>query len=87
MNITIELSYDLAKAAGVRSFQVDGAATVQDAVRLARARFGDKAQEFDSLTRFTSLVLNGVLVQHRNGHATPLADGDRLSFLKVAAGG
>jgi molybdopterin converting factor small subunit len=87
MSITVELSYDLAKAAGARSFQVDGAATVQDAVRLTRDRFGNKAGEFDSLTRFTSLVLNGVLLQHRNGQATPLADGDRLSFLKVAAGG
>jgi len=87
MKVTIELTYDMAKALGVRRFDVEDAATVAEAVRLARSRFGDQAEAFDHLTRVTALALNGVLIQHRRGAGSPLADGDTLSFLKAAAGG
>lgn len=87
MSVTLELTYDLAKVLGVRRFEVVGAATVGDALRLARARFGDHAAEYDRLTRLTMIAHNGVLIDHRRGEATPLADGDTLSLLKAAAGG
>lgn len=87
MSITVELSYDLAKALGERRLQLEGAATVADAVRQVRDRFGDRAGTFDQLTRVTALVHNGVLVNHRYGLATPLQDGDTVGFLKAAAGG
>jgi len=87
MKITVELTYDMAKALGVRRFEVEGAATVAEAVRLTRARFGDQGETFDQLTRVTALVLNGVLIQHRKGADSTLADGDTLAFLKAAAGG
>jgi molybdopterin converting factor small subunit len=33
------------------------------------------------------VAVNGVLVNYRKGLKTPLADGDRVSFVKAAAGG
>jgi molybdopterin converting factor small subunit len=87
MKVTVELTYDMAKALGARRFDLEGAETVAEAVRLTRARFGDQAEAFDQLTRVTALVLNGVLVQYRKGADSPLTDGDTLSFLKAAAGG
>lgn len=87
MSITVELTYDLAKVLGQRRLQLDSPATVADAVRQVRARFGDQAETFDRLTRVTALVHNGVLVNHRYGLATPLQDGDTVGFLKAAAGG
>ena len=87
MKVSIELTYDMAKALGVRRFQVEGAHTVAEAIALARSRFGDQAETFDQLTRVTGLVVNGVLIQYKRGPSTPLADGDTLGFLKAAAGG
>jgi molybdopterin converting factor small subunit len=86
MKITIEMTYEMAKVLGVRSFHVE-AATVAEAVRLTRTRFGDKAEAFDQLTRVTGLVINGVMVQYRSGMETALSDGDTIGFLKAAAGG
>ena len=87
MAVTVELTYDMSKALGVRSFEVDGAATVADIVRRTRERFGAQADEFEKLTRVAAVAINGVLVNHRKGMRTPVADGDRVSFLKAAAGG
>ena len=86
MSITVELTYDLAKALGERRFEIDAPATLQDVHRITREKFGDQAATFDKLTRVTALVVNGVLTHPKRGKAT-LKDGDRVSFLKAAAGG
>ena len=87
MGVTVELTYDMSKALGVRRFEVEGAATVADVVSLTRARFGERAAEFDRLTRVAAVSVNGVLATHRRGLRTPVADGDRVMFVKAAAGG
>ena len=87
MSITVELTYDMSKALGTRRFEVERAATVADIVRLTRARFGERAAEFERLTRVAALAVNGVLATHRKGLRTPVADGDRVMFVKAAAGG
>lgn len=86
MSITVELTYDLAKSLGERRFEIEAPATLQDVLRLTRERFGDQGETFDKLTRITTLVVNGVLVNRRRWNAL-LKDGDRVSFLKAAAGG
>jgi thiamine biosynthesis protein ThiS len=87
MSITIELTYDMAKALGVRRFAIDAPANLNDVHRLTRERFGELGETFDRLTRVTALVVNGVLVNPKRWRQTPLEDGDRVSFLKAAAGG
>ena len=86
MSITVELTYDLAKALGVRRFEIEGPANLQDVLRLTRERFGEQAEAFDKLTRVTAMVVNGVLVNRKRENSA-LKDGDRVSFLKAAAGG
>jgi molybdopterin converting factor small subunit len=86
VSITVELTYDLAKALGERRFEIEGPASLQDILRLTRERFGEQGETFDRLTRVTALVVNGVLV-NRTRWNSPLKDGDRVSFLKAAAGG
>ena len=87
MGVTVELTYDMSKALGVRRFEVAGAATVADVVSLTRERFGERAAEFERLTRVAAVSVNGVLATHRRGLRTPVADGDRVMFVKAAAGG
>jgi molybdopterin converting factor small subunit len=87
MPITVELTYDMSKALGVDHFEVEGAQTVDDVVRLTRQRFGDQAAQFEQLTRVAAVVVNGVMVNHRRGMKTRLADGDTVGFVKAAAGG
>jgi molybdopterin converting factor small subunit len=86
MSITVELTYDLAKALGERRLEIEAPATLQKVLRLTRERFGDQAEAFDKLTRVTALVVNGVLVNQKRKNL-PLKDGDLVSFLKAAAGG
>jgi molybdopterin converting factor small subunit len=87
MSITVELTYDLSKVLGSRQLQLEGAATVADAVRLTRERFAGRVEAFDKLTRVVNLAVNGVLINHARDQQTPLKDGDRLTFLMAAAGG
>ena len=87
MSVTVELTYDMSVALGVERFEVEGAATVAEAVAQARGRFGGKAPEFERLTRVAAVAVNGVLVNHRRGMKTRLADGDTVAFVKAAAGG
>ena len=87
MGITVELTYDMSKALGTRRFDVEGAATVADIVRLTRERFGEQEAEFERLTRVAAVSVNGVLVTHRRGLRTAVADGDRVMFVKASAGG
>lgn len=85
--ITVELTYDMSKALGMRRFEVEGARTVEDVVRIARAKFADRGADFEKLTSVTAVVVNGVMVNHRSGMRTVLNDGDVVTFLKAAAGG
>jgi len=87
MSITVELTYDLAKALGVRRLELEGTPTLRQVLALTRDRFGAEGATFDKLTRVTALVVNGVLVGQGRAQNTPLLDGDRVSFLKAAAGG
>jgi molybdopterin converting factor small subunit len=87
MPITVELTYDMSKALGVDRFEVEGAQTVDDVVRLTRTRFGEQAVKFEQLTRVAAVVVNGVMVNHRRGMKTRLANGDTVGFVKAAAGG
>lgn len=88
MSIAVELTYDMSKVLGVRSFEVNGAQTVQDVVRLTREQFGaERAEAFENLTRVAAVAVNGVLVNHKRGMKTAIADGDTVTFLKAAAGG
>ena len=86
--ITVEVTYDMAKAlGGVRRFEVAEARTVADVVRQTRERFGAQGEAFEKLTRIAAVAVNGVLSNHRKGMSTPLQDGDTVTFLKAAAGG
>jgi molybdopterin converting factor small subunit len=87
MSITVELTYDMSKALGVPRFEVEGARTVRDVVRITRERFGERGQDFEKLTRVAAVVVNGVLINHRRGMNTSLGDGDTVGFVKAAAGG
>jgi molybdopterin converting factor small subunit len=87
MSVTVQLTYDMSKALGVRRFELDGAPTVAEAVKLAGERFRGSGADFEQLTRVAAVAVNGVLVNHRRGMKTPLADGDVIAFVKSAAGG
>jgi len=87
MSITVEVTYDMSKALGTNRFEVEGAQSVQDVLRLTRDKFGQNAEEFEKLTRVASIAVNGVLVSYRRGLRSPVADGDTVTFLKPAAGG
>ncbi|MBI4518747.1 MAG: MoaD/ThiS family protein [Deltaproteobacteria bacterium] len=87
MSITVEVTYDMSKALGTSRFEVEGARTARDVVRMTREKFGERGAEFEKLTRVAAVSINGVLINHRNGMSTPLADGDTVAFLKAAAGG
>jgi molybdopterin converting factor small subunit len=87
MSITVELTYDMSKALGMQRFELDGASTVADVVRIARERFGEAGEDFEQLTRVAAVAVNGVLINHRKGMKTTLSDGDTVAFLKAAAGG
>lgn len=85
--ITVEVTYDMAKALGVETFTVDDVASVADVVAATRAKFGDKGEEFAKLTRVAAIAVNGILVNYRSGMKTKLAPGDTVAFVKAAAGG
>ncbi len=87
MSVTVELTYDMSKALGVPRFDVEDVSTVQEAVRIARERFADTGEDFEKLSRVAAVAVNGVLVNHRQGMKTRLAEGDTVSFVKAAAGG
>jgi molybdopterin converting factor small subunit len=87
VSVTIEVTYDMSKALGVRRFDAEGVHSVRDALRATRERFGEQAAEFERLTRVAAMAVNGVLVNHRHGLRTGVADGDTVMFVKAAAGG
>ena len=87
MSIQVEVTYDMGKALGEHVFEVDGAATVADVVEQTRQRFGDGGEQFAKLARVARVAVNGVLVGYGKGMKTQLKDGDRVGFVKAAAGG
>ena len=86
MAVTVELTYEMTKAFGAQRLEV-AAATVAEAVKAAGLRLGEKGIEFDRLSRVAAVAVNGVLVNHKKGMKTRLADGDVVAFVKAAAGG
>jgi molybdopterin converting factor small subunit len=87
VGVTVELTYDMGKALGTGRFEVEGAATAGDVVRLTRERFGERSAEFERLTRLAAVCVNGVLVTHGRGLRTPVAEGDTVAFVRASAGG
>ena len=87
MSIRVELTYDMGKAIGEHRFDVESASTVKDVVEQTRQRFGEGGEQFVKLARVAAVAVNGILVTHRNGMKTRLKDGDRVGFVKSAAGG
>ncbi len=87
MPVSVELTYDMSQALGVRRFELEEVETVSDVVARTRERFGEAGDRFAQLTRVASVAVNGVLINHRKGMKTRLAEGDIVTFLKPAAGG
>jgi molybdopterin converting factor small subunit len=87
MSVTVELTYDMSKALGVRKLEIENATTVKDVVEQTRQRFADGGDEFSKLTRVAAVAVNGVLISHRKGMGTRVRDGDRVGFVKAASGG
>jgi molybdopterin converting factor small subunit len=87
VSVTVQLTYALAKELGAQRIEVEGARSVADVLRLARERFGEAGGRFDELTRVVAVAVNGVLVNHRRGLRTRVADGDTVALVKAAAGG
>ena len=87
MSIRVELTYDMGKALGTSTFEVESATTVAEVVEATRKRFPGGGEEFSILTKVAAVAVNGVLVKHKQGMKTKLSDGDRVGFVKAAAGG
>jgi molybdopterin converting factor small subunit len=86
MAVRVEVTYDMSRVLGVARLELD-AATVGEAVAATRERFGDATAEFDRLAARAAIAVNGVLARHLARLETPLGDGDRVTFVKAAAGG
>ncbi len=86
MSISVELTYDMGKTIGQHRFELEGASTVAEVVEQTRTRF-EGGDEFEKLARVARVAVNGVLIAYRKGMNTKLSDGDRVGFVKAAAGG
>jgi molybdopterin converting factor small subunit len=87
MSIRVELTYDMGKALGTSKFEVESAATVAEVVEETRKRFPDGGDQFATLAKLAAVAVTGVLIKHKKGMKTKLTDGDRVGFVKAAAGG
>ena len=87
MSIRVELTYDMGKALGAARFEIESASTVADVVEQTRKRFPEGGDQFAQLARVAAVAVNGVLAKHKKGMRTKLVDGDRVGFVKAAAGG
>ena len=87
MSVSVDLTYDMGKLLGATSLEVEGASSVSEVVELAQERFGANGEDFSRLARVAAIAINGVLVNHRRGMKTAVRDGDRVGFVKAAAGG
>jgi molybdopterin converting factor small subunit len=61
--------------------------TVELTYEMGKALGTGRLEEFERLTRVAAVSVNGVLASHRRGLRTPVADGDRVMFVKASAGG
>ena len=86
MPVHVEVTYDMSKQLGTHRLELSGT-TVGEIVDAVRARFADDPAVFETLTSQTAVAVNGVLVRYGDRLQTKLADGDRVSFVKAAAGG
>ena len=84
MHVTVELTYEMSKELGVERFVVDDVTTVRELVERAKERVGPS---FEKHARLAAVAVNGVLVNHKRGMRTKLADGDIVNFVKASAGG
>ena len=87
MPITVELTYEMSKQAGERRFELASAGTVAEVVSAADQRLSARGVDFAEYSRRAAVAVNGVLVNHKRGMKTQLADGDVVTFVKAAAGG
>jgi len=86
MPIVVELTYEMGKALGEFNIEVD-APDVPAVLEETRKRFDSCDGDFERLRSRAAIAVNGVLVRHRDEGGTRLHDGDRVSFVKAAAGG
>ncbi len=88
MSVIVELTYEMSKALGQVRIEVE-ASDVPGVVAATRQRFADGrgGGDFELLRARAAVAVNGVLVRHRDEGGTKLKDGDRVSFVKAAAGG
>ena len=84
MRVTVELTYEMSRDLGIERLEVEDVATVAELVAKARQRVGPN---FDEHARLAAVAVNGVLVNHKRGMRTKLADGDIVGFVKASAGG
>ena len=86
MSVIVEVTYEMSKALGASRFEVE-AADVSAVVAATRARLAADGGDFDTLRARAAIAVNGVLVRHRDEGGKHLKDGDRVTFVKSAAGG
>lgn len=86
MSVTVELTYEMSKALGEVRIEIE-ASDVPGVIAATRERFSEGQRDFEILRARAAVAVNGVLVRHRDEGGTRLQDGDRVSFVKAAAGG
>lgn len=86
MPVIVELTYEMGKALGEFRFEIE-AADVPAVVAGTRQRLSAGLVDFDRLRSRAAIAVNGVLVRHRDEGGMRLEDGDRVTFVKAAAGG
>lgn len=87
MPVIIELTYEMSKALGDEPRFEAEATDVDTVVSITRERLSQAQADFDLLRARAAIAVNGVLVRHRDEGGTQLVDGDRVTFVKAAAGG
>lgn len=87
MPIVVELTYEMGKLIGESRFEIE-AADVDAVVEATRERFASRGgDDFDALRSRAAVAVNGILLRHRGAGGTRVKDGDRVTFVKAAAGG
>jgi len=93
MNISIEIAFSFKREldSGYRSLELPDGATVLDAFHRLSERFpklrGRILDDAGSVLKHVTALINGENVQYRQGFASLLEDGDRLSILPPMGGG
>ncbi len=93
MRISIEIAFSFKHELGddYRNLEIESGASVVDAFRALGERypiFRERVfDEYEEVRRNINALINGGNVQFREGFATVLKDGDRLSVLPPVGGG